>query len=747
VAIEVGDAVLTFLGDTTQLDAAFDRVGAEAPAKLEPASQAIKEVGTNWQFAGETASTAGEQAIVAGEEMEEAGDKAAFSMREAKGEIALLGEEIGIKVPRHVRGFLAELPGVGTALEAAFSATAALILIQVLVEGTKKLSEFIGEHFIFTEAMKEEVKVITETNLKLVELAKTTEELKKQYEQFGETGTKKIKAEFDDINKKFAENHILLEAGINLQQAHARGWEVDAEAMKKANENLVLYKKTEENLLEQMGLKEKQYDQVLAEELAARDKARVAAAETRGAALLAIQEANAKLHIASIRINYEQEAAIDTEFADKKYQLDLRTLEQRRAILARDPEKNANELIAINAQIDALEENHHAQQIQRYAAFLALKAQMAHTQAQTEASTFGDTIGAEGAAQEAAFKTLDDLDKAFNEVGIEGSTQLFESLERAQKGYETLRNSGVAAAGDLIQAQMNLLRVQIEYDQQFGGDTTKERRQLQQLGDEYDKLTGHVDKSITRINQMMALYVKDVQQAGNQTKFFSDVGKFAIEDFAKSAGNAFDSFLQHQAGFGEAMKQATASTLDSIASMAFANAIFYTAQGIADVFWNPERAGADFAAAAEFAAVAALAGAGGYALGGGKKDSGGIKEEPQGPATQGSSSQGAGTTTNQRVSSFASGGLVTGRTLAILGDSTKDSGDQTEVALPLDDPEAVAKIRAALGGSGGDTHIYHISGMISADSMKKTMQRINSLTKRNQGRLTSNNSYKVTKRG
>jgi hypothetical protein len=68
--------------------------------------------------------------------------KMAFSMHEAKGAMALMGEEIGVKIPRHIRGFLAELPGVGAAMSAAFSGFAIIGLIEVVVEAGRKVYEF-----------------------------------------------------------------------------------------------------------------------------------------------------------------------------------------------------------------------------------------------------------------------------------------------------------------------------------------------------------------------------------------------------------------------------------------------------------------------------------------------------------------------------------------------------------------------------------------------------------------------------
>src|SRR5581483_9610266 len=57
---------------------------------------------------------------------------------EARGSLMLLGEEIGVHIPRHLQKVIADIPGVGTALTAAFTSVAALALIEVLVKIVEK---------------------------------------------------------------------------------------------------------------------------------------------------------------------------------------------------------------------------------------------------------------------------------------------------------------------------------------------------------------------------------------------------------------------------------------------------------------------------------------------------------------------------------------------------------------------------------------------------------------------------------
>lgn len=79
------------------------------------------------------------------EEAKRATREAAREMRaninEAKGSMALLGEEVGVHLPRHLRTFLAELPGVAPALAAAFNGAAIVGLGMIAVEQAKKIYE------------------------------------------------------------------------------------------------------------------------------------------------------------------------------------------------------------------------------------------------------------------------------------------------------------------------------------------------------------------------------------------------------------------------------------------------------------------------------------------------------------------------------------------------------------------------------------------------------------------------------
>src|SRR3984885_15652278 len=197
--INIGDAVLRFLGDTTQLDTAFDSVGDKATRGLKPATEALGGVQDGFKDAGK----AGEEAA---DTIEDAGQRTTSSVREARGEVALLGEEFGIRLPRHVRSFVAELPGVDEALTAAFSATAVLFIIQALVGVSEKLSNLIATQLIFTAAMKASDASVVETNKLFETLGATYAKDKKALDEFGKSATELSQQKLTDLNDRMKES-------------------------------------------------------------------------------------------------------------------------------------------------------------------------------------------------------------------------------------------------------------------------------------------------------------------------------------------------------------------------------------------------------------------------------------------------------------------------------------------------------------------------------------------------------------
>lgn len=748
--IQVGDAVFRFLADTQELDRAYQQLEM-FPEVADPVNVELKEVAGNWTFMGRASSTAAVETTIAAEQIVEAGHHMAGSYREARGEAMLLGEATGIHLPRHVTSFLATMPGVQGALSSAFAATAVLFLIEALIKGTEKLSNWIGGMFIYTKAMKDAEAANLLMNTSLIEQGVNLQKAKEQLESFapGLNAVTAVQKQIDELSKSMKETADASLAAHNVIGLYNLGLGHTAAEASKAKDELVLLGKQQTTQMVQMDVLTLQMQAAESAEALKKANERIALEKVKYDSLIGLQKAYSLSYIAGTSGEADAVQAIEAMFAEKAYHFQLAQLEQK---LHAQETFNSRDIVAINtlhAEIEALERGHSAKLIEEG---IKVAAELAAANKALGASTI------EVHNEIVNNNPFQEMMEAADKLGITLKTQLGAGLMDTVKNYEQLKNSGVASLSDLLQAQMKVLQATIAYDKAVGNTSGAQaaKRDLQDITNQYDKLTGAVDKNVGHVNVMMKLFQKDVKDAGNQTKFFADIGKDSLTSFANAAGSAFDSFLKGQDSFGAAMKKATVATLDSLASQAFANALYYGAMGIADTYWNPLRAGADFAAAGQFAAMAALFGAAGAGLGAGGSGGGGsAASTTQNLYTSSNTSgggQGGGVNTTG-VQRFASGGIATQRTLAMVGDDEHGTGNATEGILPLDDPKAMAMVGKAVAqhiiaaGGGRDGINVHVAGLISPDNLKRVVGQMNTMVGRGQTSLQASRSFQVTRRG
>jgi hypothetical protein len=138
-------------------------------------------------------------------------------MREASGSIELIGEQMGIVLPRHLRTFIAKLPGVGEAMSAAFNAVAVFALIGIVVEAGKKIQDFIKKNSEAAEKLRESQeafgltvqKVYNSYAAKLLEAGIKADELRhdhlgalhKQLELIDQQGFDQLAGAFDKLSQ------------------------------------------------------------------------------------------------------------------------------------------------------------------------------------------------------------------------------------------------------------------------------------------------------------------------------------------------------------------------------------------------------------------------------------------------------------------------------------------------------------------------------------------------------------------
>jgi hypothetical protein len=249
-------------------------------------------------------------------------------------------------------------------------------------------------------------------------------------------------------------------------------------------------------------------------------------------------------------------------------------------------------------------------------------------------------------------------------------------------------------------------------------------------------------QSVNQVNQFFEAFTKGGQQSSA-----------AISGFGDAYGNALGKAIAGEEGFGQAMKTATKQFIDQIGMRALTQGMYYAAQGVADLFWFPERAATDFEASAMFLAIGAAGVASASAIGGGAS-SGGAGSSYSGSGTAGNITSGTGgapgpaTTTTK----LAGGGLISSPTIAMIGDAP-GGGAADEAVMPLDSPEAMAKIAAALGphlggGSDGSSHTFNGSffGSLRHSDLKRLTRQINQAVNKGTATLNSTRTGRIVKR-
>jgi hypothetical protein len=253
-----------------------------------------------------------------------------------------------------------------------------------------------------------------------------------------------------------------------------------------------------------------------------------------------------------------------------------------------------------------------------------------------------------------------------------------------------------------------------------------------------------------------------IQHMKDMVKALDDQGKAIdatarqIAPFAADLNNAFISAASGAEGWGKAMEGATGQALQALAQWCQAQAVKNLAEGLAaaaNPFTAAEAPGY-YAAAAEFEVAALAAGvAGGVISGGGGGSSAGGGGSYSGTGTRGITTSGSGVATGPATSvqKFAAGGLISAPTLAVLGDSPS-GGAATEAVMPLDSPEAMAKIAAALGphlgggGGGGNTIHGNFFGQLRHSDLKRLTKQISQAVNKGTATLKSTSTGRIVKR-
>lgn len=139
---------------------------------------------------------------------------------------------------------------------------------------------------------------------------------------------------------------------------------------------------------------------------------------------------------------------------------------------------------------------------------------------------------------------------------------------------------------------------------------------------------------------------KSLGLVGSLSSELQGMGIGALKEFGAGLGSIVEQWVLMGKVGPDAMKKLTASVLAGLAAQAVVKALFYTAEGIAALFWNPG------AAAGYFTAAAIMAGIAGGAAVAGRAVAGDSFNQASGTATGSGQSSGQGSQQNNFTTQF-----------------------------------------------------------------------------------------------
>jgi len=686
MAIEIGDAVLKFIGDSQQLDTKFAEVQPNAQQAFDGAAEAVEE------------GTA----------------RMKFSMKEARGEARLLGEEFGIRLPRHVSNFVAELPGVGEAMSAAFSATAILFIAQALVQASDKLSNFVGNTLIFTDGMRQANAEVEAENKTLLALADIYGKAKERLDELN--GVQKT---WEDQQRAAIQTQVDL-AKAQLAQmeatiANKSGWQQAKDTMKDVAGTILGqvipgYFRLATSTQEQIALEEKRGAIAVVTANALKANNEVDKEEAAKKAKLALDNSVREIE------NQKKVALAYAQTDQEKFELSQAFEEKKLALLNSYAVKDKAAIQALLTEIE-VQQIQHAQKIE--ASFVNML-QMVQQQKVAALDAVKDSVVADTIALSPLAAALAKAQDAAHSMGITLRTDLVAQLERSKAAMQAFLQSGI---------------VDKEAFKQFQDAIKKADTDLKNFGHT-------VDTFKVKSHGLWGEFRKDTKDGETQMDALKQLGVNAFDDLSRNIESAFQAIVMGQGNVAQALEKATAESLAQIASQAAVKSLFYAAEGTAALFTDPGAAGGYFVASAEMAAIAALAGIAGHELAG-AAGGGGSNNHEQGHnsvSNTGSTNRSGGTSSG--VQAFAEGGLILQPTLALAGEAGR------EAVIPLDDPQAQKQMReAGLGGGGGNVHFHLPQSMIVTDhTLQKLAGQLSKAVQNGRVHLTASNSLRLTKR-
>ncbi|MGB8112228.1 MAG: hypothetical protein WCF22_00565, partial [Candidatus Sulfotelmatobacter sp.] len=690
MAISVGDATLTFLGDTTKLDTTLNSIGPKAKAAMQPAQDAADDLGDSLNSAGKQ----GEQAF----------NRVGKSARGATEQVRFLGEETGVRLPRAMAALVADLPGVGAALNAAFTITAIIYAVREINDLTNKLADWVY-------GVKDASKFNEEWNQSIGAASKEAKDASRALADYGKSA--------DDL----AREHITeLVAAIN---DHTRAAEEAKFEMSYLTKGTDAYNEASRQYVEQTKLATAATDE---HTLAVKKLLDAEAEEARAKNLEQLKtELALRTKLASVQISYlEIMNGLSKDNADElRYQLSIKALQEQASAESKYGKDSVAKVKEINAQIEELQVEH-------------TKKMLAELNQEKEQTTkllddMSKSLKVQGPVdivQPAVMQKLLAFRKEVSELGVTLDTDLAQKIALVKKALADYAEQGGKDVFVTNQLKEKLTELERQYAD-FPNQEKYLRNQLEQAKAAHQN-TKAIEQQIAALNrQEKALGVEPglISNIVTQIQQLKTTSTSAFMTMESSFSSAMQGMIQGQESFGAAMEK---STFKMLGSMAQQWALYYLALAVGNMFTDPAAAAEELAAGTALEALAGVlngmrsGGSGGSGVSAANGNSRGQFFQYGSSVSNTGSQAGSGRTTN--VQGFATGALITRPTLATFAESGP------EVAIPLNDPRAKKAVNEAFGvAGGGDIHNhFHIKGMVSDDTIAGVVAKINKKVRRGQ---------------
>lgn len=787
----IGDAILKFFGDTSDLDQAFARIPAQSEAAMDAAAQNVNALGGAFQGVNFELDATAENVPFCGEIIKDTMQDSKVSVHEAAGEVTLLGELFGIHLPRHVRTFLGELPGVGAALSAAFAATAVIFLIEAVIQIVEKIKEFAAEG----EKTRLAMEALDETQRKTFNsLHDNLLEAQERAAELAGNHLEALRLKLELINHQNLDNldgqlRKITEDAQKALDTLDRNWfsktflglEGSEEAKQKLTQiqeeaSKAFATRTPEayqHALDQLGkeldvVTEKQIKLAQQQEEHAKqpftytgpgagapsgvnapDPKEIQAWEELDKTIQSyvkdIQEAqrHEKQQDKNVITESLNQQTLATDKAQKAYDRMVLEVGKAHAKLSEqlDKEADANSKKEDFRLKEQLKDENAALQEELRIGKQRLEAQIVE-------------VDGEIKAREDSAKRQEQILKTQFDAGVISSKTYLAELKKI---YDKELSDLIVMLNH--KEQLVILEAETEAAQRgriLTEADAKELKGYQQLENEKVKLTNQfaadylkatdqmtkADQKVLSSKRLWDQFFADLQNKALTTEQkFKELGKAVEVDLAESMESAFEAMGSGAESAGKAIVEAMRKTVADIAKM-FAE--FFLKKAIADMFLNPALGAAELAAGLGLAALAGAMGGGANAGGA----TGGAAANNQANVDQTAAANKAApvNTATVNVPKLYGGAIVTKPTLAMVGDSDSGGG-QTEGIFPLGDPRAMQAMKRLLGdGHSGIVNQFNVRGMISTQDLSRLGRTITRASQTGRLRLTVNNSSRITRR-